>query len=404
MNRYRPKIQWKSSTYSHTFFRLYEFLVGRKAGVRAESSVFSYKDENGVWQYTYKLYSFEAKVVYTEIFVRKYIKDMYFQTVRTLKYWNWKLNRIIPQIQGTFKPQFAFQGFYTIPKTETHNKAWVFAIAFDTAGQFSPISTAYTITGSNTILLANTEHAGTTDNESTPTYGGVSVTNINKGSNVSVFQYAWYKLAAAGTANFIPDTSNAAVMCIASYSGVKQTAPDANTKTNTTASTSISVSHTPIADNCWIVCFTAANSGSTLTGGSNATKRAGNEQAGVLDTNAAITPAAATTQSFTLGASVVSIQIQVSIAPFIAPVNNTLTASQGSYTLTGENINLGVGKTIILAFGSYTLTGFSLLFTYFQKWVKQVMHTSSETNQSLHSSSWTDQSKNSSSETNQTKN
>ncbi len=97
------------------------------------------------------------------------------------------------------------------------------------------------------------------------------------------------------------------------------------------------------------------------------------------------------------------------------PNNYSLTATQGSYTLTGQNINLRRTIIMIASFGSYVLTGQAVILnkgymmlasfgSYILTGISTAFRFSGWTNQSKNSSSFSNQTKNSSSFSNQTKN
>lgn len=78
--------------------------------------------------------------------------------------------------------------------------------------------------------------------------------------------------------------------------------------------------------------------------------------------------------------------------PYTGVQNLTLTADQGSYTLTGQDVTLRRGKLMVADLGQYVLTGFDV-----------ILRRSGWTNQSKNSSSWSNRSKNSSNFTNASK-
>lgn len=286
------------------------------------------------------------------------------------------------------------------------------AIAFDTVTENSGNATAggtktisHTTSGNYRILVVKViNQSGTTTGV---TYNGVSMTQI--GSTLG-YGSMWYLLGPASGANNVIISCGASDFlrwAITSYTGVKQAAIDSTSSATSGSGTTMSSTNTTSADNCWIVMGvgTSDGAGGTISSGTNWTLRGTSTQACAIgDTNGVVTPAGATTQTANFSAGQSKNAHQVAFITQPDPVNNTLVITQGSYTLTGVAAVLSLGKRMTLAVGSYTYTGYSLLFTYFQKWIRQSLNSSSITNGAKNSSTWTDSNKNSSSMNNQTKN
>uniref|UniRef100_A0A6H1ZT25 Uncharacterized protein n=1 Tax=viral metagenome TaxID=1070528 RepID=A0A6H1ZT25_9ZZZZ len=176
------------------------------------------------------------------------------------------------------------------------------AITFDaqSASAYSSTTTltwSHICTGSDRLLVAGI-YAGA-DSTMSVTYGGVSMTQINRllmtGAAAGQYIYLFYLLSPATGANNVVSTSGTAVGMYgagSSYAGAKQSAqPDASaTQATATSQTTLTTSLTTVADNCWVVGH--AYSGNAVTAGTNTTLRTGSVTAlRMLDTNAAQTPA-----------------------------------------------------------------------------------------------------------------
>lgn len=73
--------------------------------------------------------------------------------------------------------------------------------------------------------------------------------------------------------------------------------------------------------------------------------------------------------------------------PFSSIQNLTLTAAQGSYTITGQDVTLRRGKALTAALGTYVVTGFDVILR-FAGWEYHAKNTSTYSNGTKHSASW----------------
>lgn len=154
------------------------------------------------------------------------------------------------------------------------------ALAYDASAQgttgSSSLTFSHTCTGTNLILIVAARFY-TSDHITGITYNGVSMTLINKqqdnvGNNC--YSYLFYLInPATGTHDVVvsADATPSIQMCAASasYTGAKQTGqPDSNNSQSSTATT-MTISTTVVASDCWLVgCTsnfraTAAGSGTT---------------------------------------------------------------------------------------------------------------------------------------------
>ena len=202
------------------------------------------------------------------------------------------------------------------------------AIAFDSAtrattGTGTSLTFSHTVSGSNRILVV-----GVADNDATTgdtitgvTYNGVAMSRISGGYGTNtdggtVFLY--YLVApATGTHNVVVSCSSSHSLSAlaASYTGAAQTGqPDANTAQSTSASTSINISLTSVADKCWAVIYTKG--GDYISASTGTTSRADTAEARKLgDLNGPITPAGSTSLHWTQNSSQKSASCMLTIAP-----------------------------------------------------------------------------------------
>ena len=201
------------------------------------------------------------------------------------------------------------------------------AIAFDVAnagGETNPGTTltwSHTCSGDNRMLFVLARGGnGEGDKITGVTYAAVAMTKIDsatKPTENSVLSL-WYLIAPATGANNVVITLASGFMTSvsSSYKNVKQSSQPDNSATNTAASgTSLTISLTPVINNCWTII--AARGQGTLAGGSGTTIRAsqGGDNA-ILDSNAPITPPASTSLIVT-GNEGTWAGVMASFAPFV---------------------------------------------------------------------------------------
>lgn len=209
------------------------------------------------------------------------------------------------------------------------------AIAFDAKSEDyftggtsgTTITVSHTCTGSDRILLVGAWVGAGTDTITGATYNGVSMTEINAvttGFTTVKYTKLFYLIAPAIGANNIVVTksgTNSAYIWIrnASYTGVKQSAqPDSQTTNTASGVTSLGTSTTTVADNSWVIAFTAYDSiASNSTAGSGTTIRTngGNQWADFFDSGSAITPAGSKTLNVDRGDSGDIVMNVASISP-----------------------------------------------------------------------------------------
>lgn len=201
------------------------------------------------------------------------------------------------------------------------------AIAFDAASGgdgfiVNSFSWSHTCSGSDRILWV----AVTADSESitpTATYNGVSMTLGVSQAVGSNKLWLFYLVAPATGANTV-EVANFGLRTgtghSASYTGASQTGvPDATATGGNVLLTSLTVSPTTVADNCWLVMGGFAM-GQTISAGTGATLRDGRSSStdprgAILDSNAAKTPAGSHSIQFTVPSSTTLVGVVASFAP-----------------------------------------------------------------------------------------
>lgn len=213
------------------------------------------------------------------------------------------------------------------------------AIALDNSGSISAttatqITASFTITGSNTVILAFVRCVAGVDPVTSVKQNGVSLTLIDAvvpgGTQRDCSSWG---LVGATSGTFEVNASPIGILMAAfvSYTGVKQTGlPDSHTTNNTGTGTATSqtTTVTTVADDCWAV-LGVGNSVGTITASTGYTSRQ-NNSSGIAcgDSNGLITPAGGYSLTVT-GTARSWVNMGVSIAP----------ASTGARSLA----SLGVG-------------------------------------------------------------
>lgn len=264
---------WAPNLWTHNIFRVLEliFWAGGASEVYGDRIYPSITTEVNDGIECAQAYTFEASVAVVEVMVR--------QALKTLR---------LPKIRKVYLPQLAFAG---MPSMRSYQSVpYVFAIAFDNftsydgPGNENTSTFSHTNTGSNLFMVVHTRAVSGTETVTGTTYNAVSMTksaNLNVGvasnDNISFF----YKAGpSSGANNVVVSSSNSNLENhrAASYTGASQGAIDNTGSTNpgNSGATSLSLSITSVADNCWITAglrneagdFTA--SVGTLRGAGNA--------------------------------------------------------------------------------------------------------------------------------------
>lgn len=303
------ELQWSKSWVVNAF-RLYEYLFGRRVGIRPEATCIGH-NVDGKWTYHYQFFTVEAFLAHVEGMVREYFsKGIVFKF------------KLVPV------RQFAMAGFPSI------RPIFNFAIAYDNSDAnlpntaSSPVTRSFTVTGSNPALFNATDanDTGKTDIMTSVTYATVSMTKVKSqqgtatGGNDVVFLDLFFLPGCATGSNSIVETftTGAGKSIItdgaASYSGVQNTVIDGTGGSTAAAVTTITNVVTSTADNCWHTMFIRVNNNNP-SAGSGTTERnitpSSDGRFAFFDSNGVIHPAGSNTLTanftsdtvFTVGAT-----------------------------------------------------------------------------------------------------
>lgn len=210
------------------------------------------------------------------------------------------------------------------------------AIAFDNkSGLINPISTggggSFTTSGTNIFVWATIIYGFGSQAITSVTYGGQSMTFLNDisdgYSNGATHLSTWYiSPALSGANSFVVNFTGGSTVALwaASYNGANAGAPEA---TNTSVvndsgspGSSYSVSVTTATNNAWLIGMFRI--GNTASAGSNTTLRDGTTNLGVMDSNAAESPAGSYSLNVNNSANHGAGLIGASLAPYSAPTGN----------------------------------------------------------------------------------
>lgn len=331
--RYKvPNLSWDRNLLTPNIFRLFEFIFWKRCGpngvgdtIKKESSA-QFRFKGNELTVAYRFYTLEAVLAHFEGLVRNYFT--------------------LPKFRFEFvqMPQWAVANGPT-----TGLPIFSFAIAFDaknngiqnTGGLTMTIS--QTCTGSNLLLLcgySQDQTAGSPTIDSA-TYNSVAMTKLDEVVSFVVnIVGVFYKVGPSTGTNNLVVTRSAGTNTLeggcASYSGVSQSGfPDAH-NTNTGVKTD---TITTVADNCWVTVVAFNDTGGALSGVTNLALRQAfpDNNRGLLDSNAALTPAGAKTITWTYAGSPLATH-DADCALSFAPVGAAVTA-----IVTPQLLILGVG-------------------------------------------------------------
>lgn len=223
-------------------------------------------------------------------------------------------------------------------------------IAFDAAANSADQAAANTYSGSaswagtNRFLAVDVSMLGPGVNVTSMTYGGAACTFVGSKSTVtSLGSIEQWRITssdqgapAAGANTLVVNLSGTIEFTVewVSYTGVHQTSPtesfNSNQATNAGSATDASVVVTPVANNCWVHAAIVANDTSITANQTTRNNIAGTLGSGANeDNNAAVSPAAATTMSYTgMGLTTTWAIAGYAIRPLAAPnlsVSSSLT-------------------------------------------------------------------------------
>lgn len=203
------------------------------------------------------------------------------------------------------------------------------AIAFDNAiisslaVSVTSKTQAFTVgAGSNMLLFVGVKNFSGATAPSSVTYAGSAMTllkSITYNSSRSLHLYAIIA-PTSGANNIVVTFAAASSMYVfaSSYSGAFQSVTMDNSTSKTASGTSVAITLTTVANNCWTLGFFDIDAGSTISAGAGTTLRVTAPSAavpGMGDSNAPITPAGSTTLNATFSVSGTYGALMVSFAP-----------------------------------------------------------------------------------------
>ena len=248
--RYRPEIEWSDKSWTHNFFRCFEWVFGRKYGIRIESSLKIFSRDNCHLETETTIYTFEAGCALLETMIRSYFSVMVWQRILGPS-----------SVYGVPRPvaySILFVGL-NLSFTFNTDTFWLplfsGAIGFDASAEGTTcnigggsVSYSHTCTGSDRILVGgcNTNSAGVDNSNS---YGAGSFTQIGTFGGNSNLDYLLAPATGSNTASFGGGGLSERCSVVASYTGVQQSGqPDSNAAAAAGTGTT-----TVVAAGCWLV-------------------------------------------------------------------------------------------------------------------------------------------------------
>lgn len=247
--RYFPEIRWAEKCWTHNFFRAWEWLVGRRYGVRHEVSAML--NDDGSTNYLFS--TLEAMIAHTESYLRGKIKKWIPESVRLVQV------AAVDNVGGL------------------HPWGVMLAVAYDSGGLTATNGTtttiSFTITGSG-IMLISTPFVNSANDAMTVmlwnTTESLTKLQTQLGSGVANYTYLWNLAGASTGAHSLVGTSvafNHRNAC-ASYSG-SHTSLDTSTKAAVDNTATLTCNITTGVANTIIVAGTINNNGDASTSDGN---------------------------------------------------------------------------------------------------------------------------------------
>lgn len=215
------------------------------------------------------------------------------------------------------------------------------AVAFDATtngGALSASPKTYTHTdgsGVNRLLIVCTFQAQVADSTTGVTYGGsamTKVTTVAADAGINIYRIdMWYLLNPAAGANSVVITTSSGTVSGLSTSYTGAGAPEVSTANGPTAGiTSLTTSVTTLTDTDWTVLCGSGGSGNPSAGTGTTARQVGgtlSAPGGSIfgDSNAAITPPASHSMTFTQATSQNMNAVMAAITPFVASPASGLT-------------------------------------------------------------------------------
>lgn len=212
-------------------------------------------------------------------------------------------------------------------------------IAFDAVGGTgwvvnpNPVTFSHTCSGSNRILFLIIAGSSGSQPASAPTYNGVAMTQIGTEQEISGMRTSiWYLVNPAEGTNTVSVThgGGSGAIVTASYTGASQTGVPDSVGFNAGIVSSLTVTTTVVAENCWL--WGGFNDiGGTITAGSGTTERhsviGGDYEVSVTDSNGTVGTGS---QSQTASDTAIVQGWAVSFAPAAEGGGAQMTADEGS--------------------------------------------------------------------------
>lgn len=266
--------QWAPNSWSYNAFRVFELIFWARSGQVQRLAVSP--DNKGNW--FYKCYTLEDIFILAEMNIRGAFK--------------WKLPKLVlvPVLAPTFASAHAPYG----------TQPYMFAIAFvatvgGPSGTSSGGTVSFTVSGSNSLVLADTYSFNGTTSTTGVTFNGNAFTFVNGGTEGYGGERAiWAIVGQSGTANVVTSVSVGVVtnsFGVVSYSGVNQSATPDSSALGLLAASPKTTSTIVILPNCWLTLYAwtdgaqaVASTGSTFRGGN----AANDNQCAMFDSNGTV--------------------------------------------------------------------------------------------------------------------
>lgn len=312
--------EWSKDSWVHNFFRVYELLFWRRAGIKAEAaSTLAFKD--GKIYELHVCYSWEASFAFFETYMR------------SLSRFKIRIPALI-WIPALVTPNgFTFQ-----------SSPYLFAVAFDAESNSggsnwpgsasSTLTLAHTCTGSNRIIMPGL-YDYLSNSTTGVTYNSVAttkITSITGTADAGTQDISLWRLVAPATgANNIVATYTLSTVynsCSGmSYTGVNQTSPIDSFATGqsggsgSSPDTQVTVATTVVGSGCWLVGFAATRGATPIAGGTGTTVRGQNNTSGSAggDSNGTVSTGSQSLQ-WTSGSGAWPGAVVVSLAPVASAV------------------------------------------------------------------------------------
>lgn len=280
-NRYKPQIEWSKDSFVHNVFRFFEFVLGRKAGIRAEVSISTYLDENGEQVVVRQFHTIEAALTHGEFKLRSFFKKL-----TRPRNWNWfndlknsfeSIKIVVPQTVSGFQMPSESPYLFAI--------AYVGTSTIQDSGSTLNLSVAFSTSGSDRLLTVGTRAYRNPNNTGfvdSVTYNSVAATAVGSGGqtcNQNNGRVYMHYLVAPATGsntlqvNFNQSGTNGALLGT-QYSGAKQSSQPDSSNQGQGIGNSLSATTTVVASDCWLVGVMVSMFGpTTIVAGTGTTER-----------------------------------------------------------------------------------------------------------------------------------